>query len=242
MVAPNFEMDCLYLGSLIFTIITFLDFIIIEIILKLGVFTLGKKWLRCFMIFSLAAEAVSVYLYNVLENGALIFFTTMAITWMFWNPLYYFMLIEQNYYWMSDRLKRNLFIALGFFCIWVGFVGIVLVLVGLEFIHEKYMEIVHIFDMILLVQLVSTEIFINFNVYKISRDKIRNISTKTWRTVQFSLFVCTFCTALDIVFIVLENLGRYDIAYQLKTSSFALKIVFECMCFQFIKGLVFSLH
>ncbi|KXN68410.1 hypothetical protein CONCODRAFT_9340 [Conidiobolus coronatus NRRL 28638] len=218
MVAPNFEMDCLYLGSLIFTIITFLDFILIETILKLGVFTLGKKWLRCFMIFSLVVEA------------------------MFWNPLYYFMLIEQNYYWMSDRLKRNLYIALGFFCIWVGFVGVVLVLVGLEFIHEKYMEIVHIFDMVLLVQLVSTEIFINLNVYKISKVKIRSMSIRMWRTVQLSLFVCTFCTALDIVFIVLENLGRYDIAYQLKTSSFALKIVFECMCFQFIKGLVFSLH
>ncbi|KXN70244.1 hypothetical protein CONCODRAFT_7216 [Conidiobolus coronatus NRRL 28638] len=44
------------------------------------------------------------------------------------------------------------------------------------------------------------------------------------------------CTLMDILFIVLENLNRYDIAVKIKTSSFAFKIVLECLCFQFIKG------
>jgi hypothetical protein len=235
-------MEYLYLGSLAFTNFVILDFFIIELVLRLGVFTLGKKWVRISLILAIQVESWCMYLYNALPSNNMPFFTGMGVSWMAWNPLYYYMLIEQNTYWMEYKIRIRLLISLAVFTCWVIFEGIACILVGNEIVSESFMIYPDIVDIFLFVQLVSTELFINYKVWKVSKKKLIGISPKIWTKVKFSIFICTMCTLMDILFIVLENMNRYDIAFQIKTSSFAFKIVFECLCFQFIKGLIFSLN
>jgi hypothetical protein len=215
---------------------------ILEIVLQLGVFAFGKATLRIIMILALELQAISFYLFNMYPQNAMLYLIIGAFAWGTWSPLYYYMLIEQNTFWMQPRVKKNLYIAFSIFLVWVAYMAIAAILVGFQVVPLSILAINLNLDLVELVYLSLTEFYINYKIYKFSRDKLKSVSPVLWAKVRISLIIFTLCIVLDVIIVVSENVGNPNFAYEVKTCSFAFKIVFECMCFQFIKGIVVSIE
>jgi hypothetical protein len=194
------------------------------------------------MIIALEIQALSFFISSLLPEHGLMLLNLGASAWMVWNPLYYYMLIEQNTYWMNPKVKKGLHISWVLFIVWVIIVGTVCLLVGASVLPFEVIIIVQYLDFLALIYLSITEAYINIKIYGYSKAKLKSVSPSLWKKVKFSLSVFSFCIGLDLAILLFEQFGNSTFAYEVKTCSFAFKVVFECMCFQFIKGIVVSIE
>ncbi|KXN69134.1 hypothetical protein CONCODRAFT_8472 [Conidiobolus coronatus NRRL 28638] len=232
----DFSLICLA-----FTIIILIDFIIIELVLKLGVFDLGRVWLRVLLILVVSIESIDWYLAWALPQDIVKFYYTGAVFSVSRVCLYYHMIMQQNLYWMSDKVRMLCYISLSLFIT----LYIVLLIISILFfggmVSLEVMAYVHYVDLAAYIWLTLSEGFISFKAYIYSKSKVKTVSAPLWRKIQFGIIVCSICSILDIVVLVIENAGDPRIAYTVKPPIFAFKIVFECLCFQFIKGIIYSI-
>jgi hypothetical protein len=229
---------------LAFNAILFFDFLIIEFVLKLNVFAYGKAWLRLILIGSLLGGTIIAYLL-INETDLvkqLILVVLIGVVYLVWDPLYFQMLIEQNEYWMHSVVKKRFYILLVSYTIFDVIMFIILVLTGVGAAPPIYLKYGYIMDLVHLIVLSLSEIFILYNIFKEARVKVKPVSLKLWEKVFFCLMVCIVCIISDFVMVGIENLGYGLYAYELKSVIFSFKVVFECLCFQFIKGIILSIE
>jgi hypothetical protein len=226
---------------LAFTIVILVDFIIIELVLKLGVFALGRVWLRMLLILVVAIESIDWYLAWALPQEIVKFYYTGAVFSVSRVCLYYHMVLQQNLYWMSNKVRLLCYISLSLF---IALYIVLLVLSILFFggmVSLEIMGYVHYADLAAFIWLTLSEAFISCKIYIYSKSRVKTASASLWRKIQFGILICSICSILDIVVLVIENAGDPRIAYTVKPPIFAFKIVFECLCFQFIKGIILSI-
>ncbi|KXN65314.1 hypothetical protein CONCODRAFT_13135 [Conidiobolus coronatus NRRL 28638] len=237
----NLFSELSYIGSISLITILILDFIVIELVLKLGVFSAGKKWTRILLLFFLFCQTliVGVYELNRYEDTKIL--SSLAVIWIIWINLYFNMLIEQNDYWMSDTIRKRMYIAWVVYNLIAVPSGTIVFLVYLYAVSINFFFYANVMGSIILVYLSTVEMYVVFKVYFFSKSKIKPVSTKLWAKVQFRIFICIICVVIDILNAVLETTGFVHYAYLFKPCVFAFKVIFECMCFQFIKGIIFTL-
>jgi hypothetical protein len=238
----NLYSELAYIGSISLITILIVDFVVIELVLKLGVFSTGKKWARILLLFMLFCQTLIVGIYELIEYENTKMLSSLAIIWIIWINLYFDMLIEQNDYWMSDTIRKRMYIA------WVVYnliaipSGTIVFLVYLYAVPINYFFYANVMGSIILVYLSTVEMYVVYKIYFFSKSRLKPISTELWTKVQFSIFICIVCVFIDILNAVLETTGFVHYAYLFKPCVFAFKVIFECMCFQFIKGIVFTLE
>jgi hypothetical protein len=233
--------ELVYIGSIGFITSLIVDFIVIELVLKLGVFAFGKAILRIIMIACLYINFIMSFLFEIGGGTNFDYIAIAVFSWFIWSPLYYYMLMEQNFYLMSSRVKKVLWFFFIFAVIVCFSCGILLLLICFGKLSPSLIDYVHILDLMLLIILCLVEFFLIIKIYIFSKSKLKTVSPKLWIKVKFSIVVCTLCVFVDIFIITLENTGAANYAYVFKSCSFCFKIVFECLCFQFIKGIVVSI-
>ncbi|KXN66256.1 hypothetical protein CONCODRAFT_11942 [Conidiobolus coronatus NRRL 28638] len=231
-----------YIGSISLITILIADFIVIELVLKLGVFSLGNKWARVLLLLFLFLQTLIVCLYDLTLNSNYNYLAVVPVVWIIWNNLYFYMLIEQNDYWMSATTKKRLFItwiAFNLIAIPSGTIAVCVYTYSIPFGDLFYANLT---DFIVLIYLCIVEKYLVVKVYFFSKTKLKSVSSELWAKVKFSILVCGICVIIDILNAVLEVSGFVHYAYLFKPCVFAFKVIFECMCFQFIKGIVFSIN
>jgi hypothetical protein len=233
--------ELVYIGSITLITILIADFAVIEFVLKLGVFSVGNKWARILLLFLLFLTTLNIFLVDFLESTNLEYLTVAAIAWLIWNNLYFYMLIEQNGYWMSDTVKTRMFIALAVINMAAIPCGIIAICVYFHVVPISYFYYANLLDLIVLIYLSIVEIYLVTKVYFYSKSKLKPVSTELWTKVKFSIIVCFVCISLDVLNAVMENTGMVHYSYLFKPCVFTFKVIFECMCFQFIKGIIFTL-
>jgi hypothetical protein len=236
--------ESLFLALTAFNVVILIDFLVLELVLKLNVFAQGKTWLRLILIGSLQLEGLLVFALSILTDPQQqkIVIVTTGLLYLLWNPLYFHMIIEQNIYWMSAAFIKTFYIILFIYMvIMVLLIGLFTV-VSVGILSSEHYTQVHYIDLCQLIIISIAEIFILFNVFIEARSKVKSVSLELWHKVQFCLLVCTLCIILDFGVVTVENLGYGLLAYLSKTSTFTFKVVFECLCFQFIKGIILSIE
>ncbi|KXN65534.1 hypothetical protein CONCODRAFT_12849 [Conidiobolus coronatus NRRL 28638] len=229
-------------ASISFITILILDFGVIELVLNLGVFTIGRKWVKIVLLLSLFCHELVTFIFIIGAEKDYIDYATLPFFWAIWNISYYYMLIEQNAYWMSSIVRKRMMIVWGLYSINIAIVFSIFFLMCIFILPLTSLFYVTVFDIIILTTLSLTEIFIVYKIYIFSRDKLKRVSTKLWNKVKVSISICLLGIIMDILIFSLENFGEETLAYLIKPCSFAFKVIFECLCFQFIKGIVVSIE
>jgi hypothetical protein len=96
----DISLICLGFSSIILT-----DFIVIEFVPKLIVFSLGNVWLRMLLILIVVIEDYPWYLAFTYPQGPLIYPIIAGCFSITGMCLYHHMILEQIFYWMSEKLK-----------------------------------------------------------------------------------------------------------------------------------------
>jgi hypothetical protein len=231
-----------YIAAITFISVLIIDFIVIETVLQLGVFTYGKSIFRMLLILTLELHAVAFFIMNMYPTIALKALTAGTFCYLAWNPLYYYMLIEQNAYWMHSRTKKGVYLGLLAFSALIFIMSVFTILAGLGVITLVYLPMVHFLDLAAMIFLAITEFYLNYQIYKVSKKIVYNVSEKFWKKVKICLFIFSLCILIDILIVIYENISSSAFSYLIRPCSFALKVVFECMCFQFIKGIIISIQ
>ncbi|KXN69133.1 hypothetical protein CONCODRAFT_8471 [Conidiobolus coronatus NRRL 28638] len=237
----NLDMPDIALICLAFTVVILLDFIVVEYVLKLGVFSLGTVWLRVVLILDVATEGIPwllMWLYPEQANKYAIPAGALSVSRM---CMYYHMILEQNLYWMSDKIKRIGYTSLIFYVMANIVVISSFITYNLGLAAQFVIIYTHYVDLVVYLWLSIMEILVSYKVYMNSKKKVKAVSLSLWRKIQFGTAVIALCAILDFVVLVMENAGDHHLAYTIKPPIFGFKIVFECLCFQFIKGIVISI-
>jgi hypothetical protein len=234
--------EIVYIAAISFITVLILDFIAIELVLKLGVFSLGRVWVRVSILLTQFLHALTTFLFNIYGGKDFIYMDVQIWFWVVWSILYFLMLIEQNSYWISDTFRKRLYI------IWIVVIAnvlalaIVFFLIGTFVLPIECMHYVDILDLLLLIILSSVELFLAFKIYNFCKDRVKSVSYTLWKKVIISVYIVVLCVIIDIIVISLEYSGYSRYCYLFKPGTFAFKVIFECMCFQFIKGIVVSIE
>jgi hypothetical protein len=175
--------EYVYLSALAFITILILDFMIVEIVLKLGVFSFGRSMFRAVMILALEVQAVSFYLFNIYPKGIYLYLTIGSFAWGTWSTLYY-MLIQQNIYWMKPNAKKGLYLAFALFIAWVLTLAVFSILVGLQVTPFSFLVTLQYLDLVELIYLSLSKFYINYKIYEFSRDKLKSVSPALWTKVK----------------------------------------------------------
>jgi hypothetical protein len=237
----HLDSSSIYIFPLSFITLLIIDFIIIELVLKLGVFAFGKALLRVVMLIALEAQVISFYLFSLSNGKNLKCFTSGAIAWCIWNILFYHMLVEQNTYWMGQKARKFGYLSLGLFSTIILANTVICVMLSLKILPEKvWLKHITNLDLTVMCYLFITEIYIIVKTYLYGQKILKTRSNEMWKKVKFCILVCVLGIILDIV-ICVENKVDTNFAYAVKPCSFAFKIIFECLCFQFIKAIVVSI-
>jgi hypothetical protein len=236
--------ETLSLILIAFNVFLFADFLVIELVLRLNIFAYGRAWLRVMLISTLLIDGIAVFLLFSETNPKQqqILGILAGLCYLFWDPLYFHMLIEQSEYWMPSLMKKAFYIILLFYTIFDAIIIILFIILNLNLIPLVFYEYIYYMDLVHLIVLSFSEFFILFNIFKESKVKVKSASIKLWRKVQFCLLICTLCIFLDLLMVTIENLGYGLLASQIKACTFSFKVVFECLCFQFIKGIILSIE
>jgi hypothetical protein len=193
------------------------------------------------MLIAHQSEAIFIYLFNQNASDKLLYFKLALISWAIRNILYYYLLIKQSQYLMGDRLKFWLFMTLGVFAILVVITMLIGLLYAFNILPYNYVIIAQYIDLTLLIQLTTLEFVLNYLTYKNSKLKLKTLNYSLWTRVKYSIYILNFCLIIDILILLIENFNNSNLAYSVKTCSYAFKVVFELLCFQFVKGIVVNI-
>ncbi|KXN69135.1 hypothetical protein CONCODRAFT_8473 [Conidiobolus coronatus NRRL 28638] len=180
-----------YIAAITFISVLIIDFIVIETVLQLGVFTYGNAIFRIMLILTLELHAVAFFIMNMYPEIALEALTAGAFCYLAWNPLYYYMLIEQNAYWMKDRVKKGVYIGLLLFSAFIFIMSVFTILAGSSIITLAYLPMVHFLELAAMLFLAVTELYLNYQIYKVSKKIVYNVSEKFWKKLKYLIYIFT---------------------------------------------------
>jgi hypothetical protein len=141
----------------------------------------------------------------------------------------------------AESEKKIGYLSLGLFSAIILTNTVICVLLGFKILPEiVWLKHITNLDLTVMCYLIINEVYITVKTYLFGLKIIKTKSDEMWKKVKFCILVCVLGIVLDIA-ICVENKVDINLAYAIKPCSFAFKIIFECLCFQFIKAIVVSI-
>ncbi|KXN65990.1 hypothetical protein CONCODRAFT_12278 [Conidiobolus coronatus NRRL 28638] len=203
--------EIVYVASMSFITILILDFIVIELVLKLGVFSIGRKWVRIVILICLFLHAITMFLFDIQGEKDFIYLPILICFWMTWNILYFLMLIEQNSYWISDIIRKRLYVIWGIVIVDVLVCGWSFFFVFCFIAPLEYMHYVDILDLLLLIIISAVELFLVYKIYTFCKEIVKSVSYNLWKkSIQDILGIAIYSSPVPLLLKLFSSVCAFN--------------------------------